>query len=353
MPNFLINTDKKLLNISDDLMQSSSIGVDTEFIRESTYYPKLALIQFATEHNNYIVDTLSISAHDIIVEILTNKNIIKVLHSAKQDLETIHHHFNCFPVNLFDTQIAFNLTSALVNPSYSSLVKKYFSKELKEGSWRTDWLKRPLSDDKIEYAANDVEYLVALSQSISSELKALDRFDWLAEEHSNDLSARSIITDPFDAWKRISIPINLDYRNRSNVRSIAAWREITAQKSNIPKKWILTDGEIVRISCSKNENVSKLLENTKFKISDEHKDNIVMLLEQNTLGEKTPEKIDMNLYNKIIGKCNTVLNEVSEKYNIASSLIANKRDIDYFARGEKNIRFLKGWRFKIFGKLVQ
>ncbi len=78
-----------------------------------------------------------------------------------------------------------------------------------------------------------------------------------------------------------------------------------------------------------------------------------MLLEQNTLGEKTPEKIDMNLYNKIIGKCNTVLNEVSEKYNIASSLIANKRDIDYFARGEKNIRFLKGWRFKIFGKLVQ
>ena len=173
------------------------------------------------------------------------------------------------------------------------------------------------------------------------------------EEHDNELKSKNIITDPFDAWKRISIPINLDQHDRFNVRSIAAWRENIAKKSNIPKKWILTDGEIIKISCSKNENLRYILDNTKFKISDEYKNNIIMLLEQNSIGEKINDKLDMNKYNKTINKCNIVLNEVSEKYNISSTLIANKRDIDYFARGETDIRFLKGWRFNIFGKLVQ
>ncbi len=353
MPNFYINTDKKLLNISDDLLQSTSLGVDTEFIRESTYFPKLALIQFSTQHNNYIIDTQTITSKSLLVDILTDDRKLKVLHSAKQDLETIHRYFECFPNNIFDTQIAFNLISTLMNPSYSSLVKKYFSVELKEGSWRTDWLKRPLSDEKIEYAANDVKYLLDLSKNLREEVSKLNRLDWLEEEHINELSLRKIIIDPFDAWNKITIPINLDSKQRSNVRSIAAWREVEAKNTDIPKKWILTDGEIIKLACAKVELINSILDKTKNKISDSYKDNIAMLLKQNKKNNHSVNQIDMNSYNKKINQCNTLLMKISEEQQISPSLIANKRDIDYFARGQEDIKFLRGWRFKIFGKLVQ
>ena len=353
MPNFYINTDKKLLNISDDLLQSTSLGVDTEFIRESTYFPKLALIQFSTKHNNYIIDTQTITSKSLLVDILTDDRKLKVLHSAKQDLETIHRYFECFPNNIFDTQIAFNLISTLMNPSYSSLVKKYFSVDLKEGSWRTDWLKRPLSDEKIEYAANDVKYLIDLSKNLREEVSKLNRLDWLEEEHINELSLRKIIIDPFDAWNKITIPINLDSKQRSNVRSIAAWREVEAKNTDIPKKWILTDGEIIKLACAKVELINSILDKTKNKMSDSYKDNIAMLLKQNKKNNQPVKQIDMNSYNKKINQCNTLLMKISEEQQISPSLIANKRDIDYFARGQEDIKFLKGWRFKIFGKLVQ
>ena len=353
MPNFYINTDKKLLNISDDLLRSTSLGVDTEFIRESTYFPKLALIQFSTKHNNYIIDTQTITSKSLLVDILTDDRILKVLHSAKQDLETIHRYFECFPNNIFDTQIAFNLISTLMNPSYSSLVKKYFSVNLKEGSWRTDWLKRPLSDEKIEYAANDVKYLIDLSIKLKEEVSKLNRLDWLEEEHRNELSLKKIIIDPFDAWNKITIPINLDSKQRSNVRSIAAWREVEAKNIDIPKKWILTDGEIIKLACAKVELITSILDKTKNKISESYKDNISMLLKQNKKNNQLVNHIDMNSYNKKINQCNTLLMKISEEQQISPSLIANKRDIDYFARGQVDIKFLKGWRFKIFGKLVQ
>ena len=353
MPNFYINTDKKLINISDDLLQSKSLGVDTEFIRESTYFPKLALIQFSTKYNNYIIDTQSVKSKNLLVDILTDDKKLKVLHSAKQDLETIYRYFECFPRNIFDTQIAFNLISISMNPSYSSLVKKYFSVELKEGSWRTDWLKRPLSDEKIEYAANDVKYLIELSSKLKEALSKLDRLDWLEEEHENELSMNKIIIDPFDAWNKITIPINLDNKQRSNVRSIAAWREVAAKNSDIPKKWILTDGEIIKLSCAKSDHIDTILSKTKNKISESYKDNIIMLLKQNKKNIQTYSHIDMNIYNKKISQCNNLLLKISEEQQISPSLIANKRDIDYFARGHEDIKFLRGWRFKIFGKLVQ
>ena len=311
MPNFYINTDKKLLNISDDLLRSTSLGVDTEFIRESTYFPKLALIQFSTKHNNYIIDTQTITSKSLLVDILTDDRKLKVLHSAKQDLETIHRYFECFPNNIFDTQIAFNLISTLMNPSYSSLVKKYFSVNLKEGSWRTDWLKRPLSDEKIEYAANDVKYLIDLSIKLKEEVSKLNRLDWLEEEHRNELSLRKIIIDPFDAWNKITIPINLDSKQRSNVRSIAAWREVEAKNIDIPKKWILTDGEIIKLACAKVELITSILDKTKNKISESYKDNISMLLKQNKKNSQLVNHIDMNSYNK---KIRHIYNMLARRY---------------------------------------
>ena len=125
MPNFLINTDIKLQNIITNLKDSSVIGLDTEFIRESTYYPQLALLQLSDNSNNYCIDILEIQDNQPIADLLRNEDIIKVIHSSKQDLEVLYHYFGCYPINLFDTQIAYNLLSPEISISYSNLVKKY------------------------------------------------------------------------------------------------------------------------------------------------------------------------------------------------------------------------------------
>ena len=210
-----------------------------------------------------------------------------------------------------------------------------------------------LKEEKIEYAANDVKYLIALYKNLRERVSSLHRLDWLEEEHQNELSMNKIIIDPFDAWNRITIPINLDNKQRLNVRSIAAWREVTAKNNDIPKKWILTDGEIIKLSCAKADHIDTILDKTKKKIPESYKENIIMLLEQNKKNTLEINHVDMNVYNKKVSQCNTMLVRIAEEQQISPSLIANKRDIDYFARGQENIKFLRGWRFKIFGKLVQ
>ena len=182
MPNFLVNTDTKLQNIIDDLRKSSIIGLDTEFIRETTYYPQLALMQLSDNINTYCIDVLAIQNNNLIAELLYNKDIKKVIHASKQDLEVLNYYFKCYPQNIFDTQIAYNLLTSDISISYSNLVKKYLSVELKEGSWRTDWLKRPLSEEKITYAANDVRYLIKLYEILNTKLHEASRIDWFEEE---------------------------------------------------------------------------------------------------------------------------------------------------------------------------
>ena len=170
MPNFLINTDIKLQNIIKDLKSSSVIGLDTEFIRESTYYPILALLQLSDENHTYCIDILALEDKEPIINLLKDKNIIKIIHSSKQDLEVLNNYYDCYPENIFDTQLADNFLNPQISISYSNLVKKHFNVFLKEGSWRTDWLKRPISNDKLEYAGNDVKYLIKLHEILKSEL---------------------------------------------------------------------------------------------------------------------------------------------------------------------------------------
>ena len=157
MPNFLVNTDKNLKNILPDIENSKVLGIDTEFIRESSYFPKLALLQIATTGNIYCIDVINIQ-NDAFKDIFINKSIKKV-NSSKQDLESIYSHFKCYPANIFDTQIAYNFLYNETNPSYSKLVKKYFNISLKEGHGEQIGC-HVLIKDKLEYASNDAKYLI-------------------------------------------------------------------------------------------------------------------------------------------------------------------------------------------------
>ena len=178
MTNILIDSDKKLHNLLSKIEDCKEIGLDTEFIRESTYRPILALIQISLANGEiYLIDPQKIKDISGISNITSDPKIVKIIHSAKQDLEALYSHLGSFPKNVFDTQIAYNFLSEKSNIGYSALVKNICDVDIKEGSWRTDWLKRPLSEEKKEYAANDVIYLHKIKQELSKMLLRENRMD--------------------------------------------------------------------------------------------------------------------------------------------------------------------------------
>ncbi len=354
MPNFLVNTDKNLKNIAKEIKTSSIIGLDTEFVRESTYFPKLALLQISTTNNNYCIDIIRITDKGILREIFLDNSIKKIIHSSKQDLESIYSHYECYPKNIFDTQIAFNFLFCESNPSYSKLVKKYFNISLKEGSWRTNWLERPLSDEKIKYACDDVNYLIDLYHILYNELEKEKKLDWCEEEILNDLEINNVITKPEDIWKRINFPNKIKDHQMTMIKKLAELREKDAISRDIPRKWVMTDSFIIKAAFCKLNDLDELIEITKTKLSSKISNKVREVISEHSkdLG-KDNKLLDIDEYHKQIVKCNDIMHSISNQYNIAPSFIANKKDIENFARGSKNVRFLKGWRFNIFGKLVQ
>lgn len=354
MPNFLINTDKKLKKILNEIKKSDQIGIDTEFIREATYYPILALLQISTKKSNFCIDILEVGSKDLIKEILLNKKILKIMHSSKQDLEVLNRYYKCFPVNIFDTQIAANLVSIGMNIGYSDLVKKFFDIELKEGSWRTNWLERPLNSKKLTYAYNDVNYLIPLHKILIKELTKNKRYEWFKEEQEIELNKNNIIINPKDSWKKINLSIDLTKNQIKKLKTLSEWRETKAINDNLPKKWVIPDNEIIKLLLSQQNKIRDVLDGFKKKLCDSDIKCIISMLDKfdkDSYQTKTRSKINKN--NEKIRECQKLLEQVSLKYNLPKTLIANKREIDMYSRNQKQLRFMSGWRFKIFGKLLQ
>jgi len=350
MTNFLVDSDKKLTNLSSKLQDVSEIGLDTEFIRESTYRPILALIQISLPNKEiYLIDPLSIKKRDMIVQIMNNRNLTKIIHSSKQDLEALYNYMGNYPNNIFDTQIACNFISDKSNLGYSSLVKNLFDIEIKEGSWRTNWLERPLSNKKIDYAADDVRYLIEAKSILIKRLSALKRLSWFQEEQEHELKKSNIILNPEDAWEKINYPLYFDNNNIDTLKSIACWREKLSIKYDVPKKWIMSDSLVIKIMTANEKKSSDIIDNIRQNISNDEIKNLKNILSK----RDKPKNKNLNPNKKVESKCYELLLSVASEYNIDSTIIANKRDVEIFSILNKKGRFMKGWRYQIFGKLVQ
>ena len=350
MTNFLVDSDKKLKNLSSKLKNVTEIGLDTEFIRESTYRPILALIQISLPSEEiYLIDPLSINNKEFIAQIMNDINLTKIIHSSKQDLEALYNYMGSYPRNIFDTQIANNFISEKSNVGYSSLVRNLFNVEIKEGSWRTNWLERPLSEKKKEYAADDVKYLIEAKKILTERLSNLKRLSWFNEEQDSELKKSNIILDPEDAWEKINYPLYFDIVEIDILKNIACWREKLAIKYDVPKKWILSDSLLIKLITTNENKSQEIINNIRQKILAEEISEIKRII----LGGKKPKNKNLNPNKNVESKCYEVLLAIADKYHIDSTIIANKRDIEIFSTFNKNTRFMKGWRYQIFGKLVQ
>ena len=355
----LINTTSELDELCNHLSNADFVTVDTEFHRESTYWPLLCLIQVGGPDKSYCIDTLS---NDIdltsLYKLLVNPKVIKVFHAARQDIEIFHHQANLIPTPIFDTQIAAMVCGFGESVGYETLVSKIIKINIDKSQRFTDWTRRPLTKKQLSYAISDVEHLREVFKELSIRLDKNKRIDWLKDEMEILTNPLTYNLNPNDAWKRIK---SRDKKPRflAVLRELAGWREEEAQKQNVPRRRIVKDEVLVELANLKPPDDQAIAQTrlSKFLVKSKYKEDILYAIEK---GQKTPEadcpkvvqknKLEVGI-GSVVELLKVLLKARSEQHNVAVKLIASVNDLQLIASDdEANVPSLKGWRREIFGE---
>ncbi len=352
-----INTNADLIKFCDSLAKTSFISVDTEFHRTKTYYPKLCLIQIATETQAVIIDALADLDLEILRPIFQNPKIIKIFHSAKQDLEILYLLYNELPVNIFDTQIAACFCSIGNSISYEDLVKEVLTIQLDKSHSLSDWTRRPLSDKQKEYAYADVTYLNKLHPKLIDLLHANKRLAWVMEENDALNKIENFITNRDKAWLKLKetqgIKINLV------IKRLAAWREEKAQIADLPRNHYLPEICLYELAKYLPITLAELRKINHFKnISDQEGSEIIAVI-QDALNDQLTQDLSaaLNMPNKInlelLSQLKSLLKTQANIYKLPTNVIATSQELKDLCSGNYvESKMLKGWRYQVFGELA-
>lgn len=347
----VITTFSDLELFVDQIASSPWLAIDTEFMRESTYYPILCLIQIATDKVSACIDVLSLDNIDPLLELLRQETQMKIFHSCRQDLEVLYAEYQFIPQPLFDTQVAASILGLDEQISYAELVAQKSSVYLAKTESRTDWKKRPLSAAQIDYALDDVIHLGPLYKKLESDLEAENRLPWLIEECEKLLHSTNYVVPPEKAWKLVKGIGKLNEKQFYYVRQIAHWREQTAQSKNLPRRWILPDPAILE-ACLLNtvhgESISHCLKQHAPK-SLRHTHSISDILQQpipHDISESLQSPEDHRLSKEqraLIKKLMEFTRHRAEQINTSASLLANRKSLANLVLGKQS-KVASGWR---------
>ncbi|MDC3075731.1 ribonuclease D [Paracoccaceae bacterium] len=339
------------------------VTIDTEFMRDKTYYAKLCLIQLAYpdkgEDSFTLIDPLAekISLKPFF-ELLAKESVIKVFHSGRQDLEIFFNKTGVLPKPIFDTQIAAMVCGFGDQVAYDTLVNQIVEKKIDKSSRFTDWSKRPLTDKQINYALSDVTFLRTIYEKLSEELNKSKRISWVKEEIDILNNPDTYSTDPDQSWKKIKLR-RKDGEFVKIIKMISSFRENEAQKRDLPRGHILKDEELIRIASQRPIKIEDLynsrIPSKALKTGWIARGIIECVKSSKSLPDEPLENyqyIPLSSSQLALVELLKVLLKFNASYhNVATKLIASSKDIEMIARHEKpNIKALEGWRFKIFGE---
>ncbi|HJD56005.1 MAG TPA: ribonuclease D [Rickettsia endosymbiont of Pyrocoelia pectoralis] len=277
----IIDNQKTLEEFCKKLSKSSYLSIDTEFERRYTYYAKLSIIQVKAENYCYIIDALSNLDLNIFNQLLIDKNIIKIFHAPREDLEIFYNLFKILPSNVFDIQIAANICGFGKQLSYDDLCYNMFGITIDKTHQKSNWLKRPIDQDMLDYALLDVEYLEAIYRKLNKIILDNNLLDKYQEMLQPLLNINSYNVKPQDAWKKIRFRTD-DKNFISKLQTLAAYREENAQSLNIPRKHFILDEDIIKL-CKympiTDKDFKKLHIKSKYLYKQKYKDEIVKLFE--------------------------------------------------------------------------
>jgi len=359
----IIKTTSELSKFCAHASKFDYLTVDTEFLRERTYYPKLCLIQLAfpsdQEDNAVLVDPLD-NQLDLspLYELFLNSNVVKVFHAARQDLEIFFHDKNIIPNPLFDTQLAAMVCGFGEQVGYETLVRSVCKVNLDKSSRFTDWSLRPLSDSQKDYALADVTHLRQIYEYLKSELKQNKREAWVQEELNILKNPETYITRPNEAWKRIKIRSNSS-KFLGIVSKLAEFREKYAQQNDIPRNRVFKDDALMEIASLKPKSFDEL-SRSRLLLRDARKGRIASGILESVKAAQVFNFEEVNKEVKLAKNLNgnsalsemlrVLLKAKAEELGVAAKLIAVSADLDSLASGERTVPALLGWRHKVFGK---
>ena len=353
-----ISTQNELIDFIARARSSEILAIDTEFLREKTYYPMLCLLQMATEDEDVIVDPFTIDSLEPIEELFADQNITKLFHAGSQDIEILYHEIGLIPRPIFDTQVAAALLGHSLQICYGSLVQSVCGVSLKKGDSYTDWSHRPLSKSQLAYAADDVIYLPRLYRKMSARLIELGRLDWLDSDFAELSDESRYINLPRERYKKLKRVNQLSRRQLSAARELSAWREETAIKRNIPRKWVLADEQIVEACKQEPDSLDALFlirgMSTKLNTNDARQ--ALAAIQRGLKADpSTWPKLDNANTNEAsvdieVSALETIVKLRAKENSIAPQVLASSGDLRDLARGYSNAEVLKGWRYEIVGK---
>lgn len=357
MHKYIIDTNEKLAALCAELSAHSVIAIDTEFLREKTYYAQLCLIQLATEAHIICVDPLACSELQPLLDVLYDPARVKVLHSARQDLELFYDLVGHLPQNIFDTQIAATLLGHGDQIGYAKLVKKMVGVDLDKAHTRTDWSRRPLSKEQVEYALDDVRYLLQIYHEQKDALAKAGRSDWLQRDFAA-LSDNATYANP-DAtlWQRLRGSNILKGVQLCVLQALAIWRETNARQKNRPRRWILRDEiliDLARFMPVTHEQANKIRGLDAG--SARQLDAILPLIEK--AKQLPPEQWPAQPKYTPLTPAQEALVDIfmamvklrAESNLISTNVLASRKDLEAVVLGKQATAVMTGWRYQLVGK---
>ena len=353
-----IDSQEKLEAFLQRARSSSLLAIDTEFLRERTYYPKLCLMQIATDDEVVIIDPFAVEDLTVMAGILTDESIVKVFHAGYQDIEIILYDIGCVPTPLFDTQVAAALLGQTQQIGYGALVHAMCGVKLKKTDSFTDWSARPLTESQIQYAKDDVEYLPRIYHAMIEELRKKGRLDWLKADFQEMAREEHYREDERERFRRLKHVTQLSRRQMAAAREMAAWREISARKRNTPRKWVLTDEQIVEACKREPRTIDDLfmVRGIRERLNTRDARDVLALM-RSALDSSpeawpeyhTPSKSEPNV-DVQVDMLMAIVRTRARENDIALPTLASHGDLVSIARGHfDDVDVLKGWRKELVG----
>ena len=355
----LIDDDSQLKAFVKRCCTSPYMAIDTEFLREKTYYARLCLVQVAIEGEVAIIDPFAIKDITLLNDALTSPDVVKIFHASAQDIEILYHETGVVPRPVFDTQVAAALLGKSQQASYSSLVSSYCSVNLPKKDSFTDWSQRPLKDSQIRYAADDVVYLPQIYYDMVEVLNEKNRLHWLDEAFEEISSPEKYEIKPEERYRKLRRVNQLNAQQMAAAREFAAWRELKAQKINVPRKWIVSDEQIVEACRREARTIDELfmVRGMRESLRAEDARQAVACIKK---GLSCPKEQLPQVHEKpknehnvdiVVDLMNAVVHLRARENHIAPQTLAPQAELMKLARGhDDECELLKGWRYKVIGK---
>ncbi|MFN3918695.1 MAG: ribonuclease D [Methylohalobius sp.] len=355
-PYHYVDTPADLERLCQALATSPWLAIDTEFLRESTYYPKFCLLQIAGEDALACVDPLRLSDLTPLWRLIYRPDKLKVLHAGRQDLEIFYHLHKKLPGPVFDTQLAAPLLGYPEQIGYAHLVMEVLKVPLEKGHSCTNWHQRPLDPKQIRYAIDDVRYLGPLFLKLRDRLERKGRLAWLEQEFSTLIDPTTYTNPPEEAWRRIKGASSLTGRQLLTLKRLAAWREETAMASNQPRRWVLKDDllcQIAKLRPQTPEALARLrgIDNRFLHrygaaicqlVAQTHADNA-----EATLARPAARTAEREILLELLS---AVVRLQAAKHGLNPMALASRKDLEQFLACPEDSNLCHGWRRELIGE---